>query len=530
MRRNQHVTDKEVTYSSTVQLITTTDLRGVITYANDDFIRVSGFSRDELVGKNHNIIRHPDMPAQAFASLWETIRAGRSWKGMVKNRCKDGSYYWVDAFVSPITRDGEIVEYQSVRTLPSDENKRRAIRIYQHWKADKLPWYLRHKAVSFVGCWLSALCVPLLLLALTSGIVYGLLPALGVMLLSATALGLGYLLSGPLRISIYNSQQITSNPVMAYVYTGLISDLRHIQYAMETRTSELRAVVSRLGNTSFYLHRVKDRSVSNLKLSNEAMVSQGVVVEDIFTAIDSLVANQLDITQASASLATTSNKSQQLTLSGKQHIDRMINSIKRLADILEDTRGKVTESAERGQRIGTVLDVITQVAEQTNLLALNAAIEAARAGESGRGFAVVADEVRKLAHRTHQSTAEIQHIIADLQNDTQASSVAIERGVEASRETVTIALEADKELEHILSGVRDVSALVLNIDDSIQQQSVLSEQSRQQVHSLRESAEQAIAASQEVERDAYKLEDHVNNLTMLANHFISMILKNQYRR
>lgn len=133
MRTNLPVTDREVSYPHDAHLITTTDLQGVITFANDDFIAVSGFSREELVGQHHNVIRHPDMPPGAFAELWASIKSGRSWKGLVKNRCKNGDYYWVDAYVTPIVKDGEVIEYQLVRTLPSPEAKARAEREYRRW-------------------------------------------------------------------------------------------------------------------------------------------------------------------------------------------------------------------------------------------------------------------------------------------------------------------------------------------------------------------------------------------------------------
>ncbi len=99
-KRNQSIIDEEVKFSE--ELVSTTDLRGVITYANDAFCRVAGYSYDELVGKNHNLVRHPDMPKAAFHDLWQHLKLGNSWRGAVKNRCKDGRYYWVDAFVTPI--------------------------------------------------------------------------------------------------------------------------------------------------------------------------------------------------------------------------------------------------------------------------------------------------------------------------------------------------------------------------------------------------------------------------------------------
>lgn len=118
MRRNEPVTGHEREYPAHYHLITTTDLKGKITAANEEFAEVAGYSIDELVGQPHNLIRHPDMPPEAFANLWETIRKGDSWRGMVKNRCKNGDHYWVDAYVTPIMKNGELVVFQSVRCQP----------------------------------------------------------------------------------------------------------------------------------------------------------------------------------------------------------------------------------------------------------------------------------------------------------------------------------------------------------------------------------------------------------------------------
>ncbi|NLC09252.1 MAG: hypothetical protein GX782_04735, partial [Gammaproteobacteria bacterium] len=183
----------------------------------------------------------------------------------------------------------------------------------------------------------------------------------------------------------------------------------------------------------------------------------------------------------------------------------------------------------RSVNIGTVLDVITAVAEQTNLLALNAAIEAARAGDAGRGFAVVADEVRKLAQRTNESAAEIQTIIADLQADTTESAQAIELGVKRSQQTIEIASEVDQELGQVVEQVRRISQLALAIDGSIQTQSALSEQTRQRMRELSQSAEHAIAAGDEVAADSDKLGWHINNLNMLARHFLSVTVRNSQK-
>ena len=116
-----HITTVERTFTEKEQLVSTTDLNGTITYANAEFCEIAGYSLDELIGQHHNIVRHPDMPKAAFKDLWEKLKRGDSWRGMVKNRCKNGDYYWVDAYVTPLLTNGKITGYQSclLYTSPS---------------------------------------------------------------------------------------------------------------------------------------------------------------------------------------------------------------------------------------------------------------------------------------------------------------------------------------------------------------------------------------------------------------------------
>lgn len=134
MIKNLPVTDREVAMDEGVTIVTKTDLRGIITYVNPDFIRISGFSEDELLGQSHNIVRHPDMPAEAFADMWSTLKQGKPWNGIVKNRCKNGDFYWVDAYVAPIDEGGRIVGYTSMRTKPSRQQIATVERVYQQFQ------------------------------------------------------------------------------------------------------------------------------------------------------------------------------------------------------------------------------------------------------------------------------------------------------------------------------------------------------------------------------------------------------------
>jgi methyl-accepting chemotaxis protein len=134
MKINLPVTDHERKVVPGQELVTKTDLKGTITYANPAFVKISGFTEQELVGHNHNVVRHPDMPQEAFADLWATLKLGRPWCKMVKNRSKNGDYYWVKANVTPVYQDGQIVEYMSVRTAPSELEIQAASTLYKKLK------------------------------------------------------------------------------------------------------------------------------------------------------------------------------------------------------------------------------------------------------------------------------------------------------------------------------------------------------------------------------------------------------------
>ncbi|MEI7447880.1 MAG: PAS domain-containing protein, partial [Burkholderiales bacterium] len=130
MRKNLPVTDRERVLGDGDTLVSTTDLKGRITYCNPAFIAISGFAEDELIGKAHNLVRHPDMPPEAFADMWKTIESGKPWTALVKNRCKNGDYYWVRANATPMVENGRIVGYMSVRTKPSRDQIKAADALY----------------------------------------------------------------------------------------------------------------------------------------------------------------------------------------------------------------------------------------------------------------------------------------------------------------------------------------------------------------------------------------------------------------
>ena len=143
MKQNLPVTTRHTEIPSGVNLVSKTDLQGRITYANEAFVEVSGYTLDELLHRSHNIVRHPDMPPAAFAEMWAVLQRGHPWRGMVKNRCKDGGYYWVDACVVPITRHDQVTGYMSVRKRAAPEAIAEAELLYARMAAGRVPRRLR---------------------------------------------------------------------------------------------------------------------------------------------------------------------------------------------------------------------------------------------------------------------------------------------------------------------------------------------------------------------------------------------------
>ncbi|MDX1398810.1 MAG: PAS domain-containing protein, partial [Oceanospirillum sp.] len=224
MKQNLPVTGHETKLTEGVPLVSTTDLKGQITYVNDAFVEVSGFSKQELMGQPHNIVRHPDVPPAVFDEMWRTVRQGKPWMGVVKNRCKNGDHYYVNAFVSAIERNGEITGYQSVRLRPKSTQIERAERIYKRVNAGK-------RRINFID-------IPLMLAMPVLVVVACLLPFLlqqfagltGGKLMLASAIGslmlafVGKKILEPMKLACRRLVGGNYSPLLAEIYADSTSE------------------------------------------------------------------------------------------------------------------------------------------------------------------------------------------------------------------------------------------------------------------------------------------------------------------
>ena len=255
MKINQPVTDREVYLKEGSILVSKTDLKGVITYCNKDFIEISGFYEHELLGENHNVVRHPDMPPEAFQDLWHTVQAGSPWSAIIKNRCKNGDYYWVKANVTPLRTDGHPSEYISVRTIPTREEITAAESRYRDINARKAnfePNGLARLAAAFKRIKITALLtgstlITVAILALIAAMIWSdlssnlILGVIGMMAMSSLVIGLlltAYI-ARPLRYIREKLGQIAEGNYFDWVETDRNDEIGQMMQALKTTQIKL---------------------------------------------------------------------------------------------------------------------------------------------------------------------------------------------------------------------------------------------------------------------------------------------------
>ncbi|WP_137226383.1 PAS domain-containing methyl-accepting chemotaxis protein [Shewanella sp. MEBiC00475] len=526
MRNNQPITQKEYDYPLDWILLSITDTNSHIKYANSSFCTVAGFEQQDLVGQPHNMVRHPDMPAAAFKDLWQHIQQGDPWKGLVKNRCANGDYYWVDAFITPISYKGEIVEYQSIRTKPTREQIKRAETIYAHLKQDKIHFVTPSKISLPIKVY-GTFTIAMLPMAYLAG--QGNLMNLGLFGLSygggLIALNMAF---KRFNLLVKKASTIYNNPISSAVYTGKTDDIAKIDLALQMQASELRAVLGRTLDSSEQVSAsAKESAVKGSEIQQNSQ-SQMAEIEQVATAMQQMTATLTDMASNCAEAAQSSNSALSQTTLGDDVVKKMVLSIQKMSTQLGTMSSVIAELEQHSKNIGSVLDVIEAIAAQTNLLALNAAIEAARAGEQGRGFAVVADEVRSLAQRTHTSTTEIHDMISRLQQGTGSAVSSMEQGLNDANVCVEQAEQAGVALNEIRLAVEQITDMTHHIASAVEQQSQVSNEVNRSVVVV----SQLVNSSHELGEDMVHLGsnvvDKVDSQMVLVDQFLKRNLKNTH--
>ena len=521
MKINLPVTGRNVDFASDANILSTTDLTSAITYANDDFIKISGYSREALLGATHNLLRHPDMPAEAFAHMWQTLKSGRSWMGLVKNRCQNGDHYWVSAYATPVTQNGRAVEYQSVRTKPSPRQVEAAEKAYAQLRTGRRTWWQRLPVVG-LGLKVSALCSLVLAGVLAVEVWWQPSPVFGVLAFvlgsGLTALGVGWLLR-PLNTLTERARQIADNPLSQGIYTGRRDEFGQIEFALQMLEAQVGAVVGRIGDASQRLAGHAAELVEHLQSSHTSTLAQQAETDQVAAAIHQMTASVAQVASHAQQASVAADLAGSETREGHQLVGESRSAVLRLAEELARATEVILQLEGHSNDISGVLEVIRSIAEQTNLLALNAAIEAARAGDAGRGFAVVADEVRGLAQRTQQSTNEIQRMISTLQNGARDAVLVMQQSSEHVESSVGQARRAADALDGISQRVNQITEMSLQIAAAVEEQSAVSEDINRNITSIRTACEVTVNEGRRSQVNSADVAGLAGDLRLLAQEF-----------
>ncbi|WP_408581958.1 MULTISPECIES: methyl-accepting chemotaxis protein [Pseudomonas syringae group] len=271
---------------------------------------------------------------------------------------------------------------------------------------------------------------------------------------------------------------------------------------------------TQLASAAEELNAVTDESARGLVQQNNEIEQAATAVNEMTSAVEEVARNAVSTSQASRNAATSAGD-------GRDLVQETVSAIERMSGDVKDTSELIINLASESRDIGKVLDVIRGLADQTNLLALNAAIEAARAGEAGRGFAVVADEVRALAHRTQQSTSEIERMIGSIQSGTEQAVSSMRNSTERAESTLNIAKGAGMALNTINVAVEEINERNMVIASAAEEQAQVAREVDRNLVNIRDlsaqsttGANQTSAASTELSRLAVDLNSMVSRFAL----------------
>ena len=517
MSEDLHVSGREYVLREGETIVLATDLEGRITYVNEDFLRISGHEPAEVIGAQQSILRHPEMPREPFADLMRTVRRGKSWSGLMKNRCKNGDHYWVDIQAAPIFQDGQVAGFTSIRTRPSRDQVEATEQAYRAMAEGRRGVRIREGAISTAGP-LTRLLGAMAGISLRARVAVqavvgaGLFAALGVLgagsppALGLAAAGAAWALfgglalyrpmAGAMRHMRADIERISSGDLSGRVRVDGAAELSNLAHGLRILQINMKLLIVRIKESaSIVVHGVREIAQGNDDLSRRTD-TQASSLEETAASIEQLAST---VKQNAAHAGQAS----ELASGSEQQVSQSESSMRRAVD----TMTRIQDSA---RRVADISGVINSIAFQTNILALNAAVEAARAGEEGRGFAVVAAEVRNLAQRTGEAAREIETLISQ-------SVQAIGEGADMVGEAGRISGQAREAVQQFVAIVHEIALASQEQGQGIEQVNLAMTEIDGATRSNAALVAQAAAAAGNIRHQAEKLGALVNSFRLFES-------------
>ena len=324
----------------------------------------------------------------------------------------------------------------------------------------------------------------------------------------------------PLNRALQVAQTIAGGNLTTVIEIDGKDESARLLGALSEMQTNLRKTIEQIAGSATQLGAAAEELSTVTQEASRGMQQQNNEIEQAATAVNEMTAAVEEVARNAVSTSEASNQSTQAAREGRDRVVETVNAIQTMTHDVQNTSLMIEGLATQGRDIGKVLDVIRAIAEQTNLLALNAAIEAARAGEAGRGFAVVADEVRALAHRTAQSTQEIEKMVAGIQNGTGEAVSSMAQSNQRTQSTLEMARAAGVALEQITQSIHLINERNLVIASASEEQAQVSREVDRNLVNIRDLATQSAAGANQTSAATHELSRLAVNLNAMVARFV----------